>query len=126
MRLARVVVLLGSAALLAPAPAQARVVRAVTILPPGQSGVVGHPHVFDQLPLFERLEYKLEPLGGGPGGSAPERPRAGVTIRRDGFGVPAITARSDALAWGGAGHAAAPDPLGEVALFRRRRSGRLA
>ena len=53
-----VVVVAGSVALLAPAAVQARVVRAVTILPPGQSGVVGHPHVFDQLPLFQRLEYK--------------------------------------------------------------------
>jgi penicillin amidase len=126
MRLARVLVLLGSLALLAPAAAQARVVRAVTILPPGQSGVVGHPNVFDQLPLFERLEYKAEPLGGGPGGSPPERPRAGVTIRRDSFGVPAITARSGALAWWGAGYAVAQDRLGEMELFRRRGSGRLA
>jgi penicillin G amidase len=127
MGLARlVVVVAGSVALVAPAAAQARVVRAVTILPPGQSGVVGHPHVFDQLPLFERLEYKPEPLGGGPGGSGPERPRRGVTIRRDAFGVPAITASSDALAWWGAGYAVAQDRLGEMELFRRRGSGRLA
>jgi penicillin G amidase len=126
MRLARAAVVLASLALLAPAAGQARVVRSVTILPPGQSGVVGDAHVFDQLPLFERLEYKLEPLGGGPGGSPPERPRAGVTIRRDGFGVPAISARSDALAWWGAGYAVAQDRLGEMELFRRRGSGRLA
>ncbi len=127
MRALRAVSLLvAGAALLAPAGANARVVRAVTILPPGQSGVVNHPHVFDQLPLFERLEYKPEPLGGGPGGSAPEHPRAGVTIRRDGFGVPAITARSDAAAWWGAGYAVAQDRLGEMELFRRRGSGRLA
>jgi penicillin G amidase len=98
----------------------------VTILPPGQSGVVDHPHVFDQLPLFQRLEYKPEPLGGGPGGSAPERARAGVTIRRDGFGVPAISARSEADVWWGAGYAVAQDRLGEMELFRRRGTGRLA
>ena len=107
MRLARAAVIAASTLALAPAVAQGRVVEARTILPPGQSGVVNHPHVFDQLPLFQALEYKLEPLGGGPGLSAPERPRAGVTIRRDGFGVPAISARSDALAWWGAGYAVA-------------------
>jgi penicillin G amidase len=126
MRLVRPAVIVASAALLLPAAAEARVVDAVTILPPGQSGVVNHPHVFDQLPLFQRLEYKPEPLGGGPGGSAPEHPRAGVTIRRDGFGVPAISARSDALAWWGAGYAVAQDRLGEMELFKRRGSGRLA
>ena len=98
----------------------------MTILPPGQSGVVDDPHVFDQLPLFQRLEYKPAPLGGGPGGSAPERSRAGVTIRRDGFGVPAISARSETGAWWGAGYAVAQDRLGEMELFRRRGSGRLA
>jgi penicillin G amidase len=117
---------IASAVLVVPGTASARVVQAVTILPPGQSGVVDHPHVFDQLPLFQRLEYKPEPLGGGPGGSAPERPRSGVTIRRDGFGVPAISARSDADAWWGAGYAIAQDRLGEMELFRRRGSGRLA
>ncbi len=113
-------------ALLAPAAASARVVQAVTVLPPGQSGVVDDPHVFDQLPLFQDLQYKPEPLGGGPGGSAPVRPRPGVTIRRDAFGVPAISARSDAEVWWGAGYAVAQDRLGEMELFRRRGSGRLA
>jgi penicillin G amidase len=113
-------------ALLAPPGASARVVQAVTILPPGQSGVVDDPHVFDQLPLFQDLQYKPEPLGGGPGGSAPVRPRAGVAIRRDAFGVPAISARSEADVWWGAGYAVAQDRLGEMELFRRRGSGRLA
>ena len=126
IRRAAAIVALASAALLLPGAAHARVVQAVTILPPGQSGVVDHPHVFDQLPLFQRLEYKPEPLGGGPGGSAPERPRSGVTIRRDGFGVPAISARSEADVWWGAGYAVAQDRLGEMELFRRRGSGRLA
>jgi penicillin amidase len=126
VRLARSIVVVAAAALVAPGVAAGRVVEAVTILPPGQSGVVGHPHVFDQLPLFQNLEYKPEPLGGGPGGSAPEHPRAGVTIRRDGFGVPAISAGSDADAWWGAGFAVAQDRLGEMELFRRRGSGRLA
>ena len=126
MRVIRVVLVLAVAGALAPAAASARVVQAVTILPPGQSGVPGDPHVFDQLPLFQDLQYKPEPLGGGPGGSAPEQPRSGVTIRRDGFGVPAISAGSDADAWWGAGYAVAQDRLGEMELFRRRGSGRLA
>ena len=108
------------------AAAEARVVKAVTILPPGQSGVVTSPHVFDQLPLFQQLEYKPAPLGGGAGGAAPERPRAGLSIRRDRFGVPAIRARSDNEAWWGAGYSVAQDRLGEMELFRRRGSGRLA
>jgi penicillin amidase len=53
-------------------------------------------------------------------------PRPGVTIRRDAFGVPAIKAGSDADAWWGAGYAVAQDRLGEMELFRRRGSGRLA
>jgi penicillin G amidase len=126
MRVIRIATVLAAAALIAPAAASARIVRAETIAPPGQSGIPGHPHVFDQLPLFERLEYKPEPLGGGPGGSAPTSPRAGVTIRRDAFGVPAISARSEADAWWGAGYAVAQDRLGEMELFKRRGSGRLA
>jgi penicillin G amidase len=126
IRLPVAIAALASALLLLPGAASARVVQAVTILPPGQSGVVDDPHVFDQLPLFQRLEYKPEPLGGGPGGTAPERPRPGVTIRRDGFGVPAISARTDADAWWGAGYAVAQDRLGEMELFKRRGSGRLA
>ena len=109
-----------------PASVSARVVQAITILPPGQSGVPGDPHVFDQLPLYQALEYKPEPLGAGPGGSGVERPRAGVTIRRDGFGVPAIRAGSQAEVWWGAGYAVAQDRLGEMELFKRRGSGRLA
>ena len=125
IRLAAVIAIV-AAALAVPAAASARVVEAVTILPPGQSGVPGDPHVFDQLPLFQALQYKPEPLGGGPGGSGVERPRAGVTIRRDGFGVPAISARSETAVWWGAGYAVAQDRLGEMELFKRRGSGRLA
>ena len=125
IRLAAVIAIV-AAALAVPAAASARVVQAETILPPGQSGVPGDPHVFDQLPLFQALQYKPEPLGGGPGGSGVERPRAGVTIRRDGFGVPAISARSETAVWWGAGYAVAQDRLGEMELFKRRGSGRLA
>src|SRR3954466_10290649 len=117
-------------ALVLAAPASARVIQAETILPPGRSGFVGpdgqSPHGQDQLSLFEKLIFKPEPLGGGPGGSSPSEPRPGVTIRRDDFGVPAITATNESDLWWGAGYAVAQDRLGEMELFRRRGAGTLA
>jgi penicillin amidase len=117
-------------ALLVTAPASARVLQAETIAPPGQSGFVGpdgpSPHTTDQLSLFEKLIYKSEPLGGGPGGSTPSEPRPAVTIRRDDFGVPAIAATNESDLWWGVGYAVAQDRLGEMELFRRRGAGTLA
>src|SRR3954468_21370344 len=117
-------------ALVLAAPASARVIQAETILPPGQSGFVGpdgqSPHSQDQLSLFEKLIFKPEPLGGGPGGSSPSEPRPGVTIRRDDFGVPAINATNESDLWWGVGYAVAQDRLGEMELFRRRGDGTLA
>ena len=105
-------------------------VQAETILPPGQSGFVGpdgaSPHSQDQLSLFEKLIFKSEPLGGGPGGTSPSEPRPGVTIRRDDFGVPAISAPNESDLWWGAGYAVAQDRLGEMELFKRRANGTLA
>ncbi len=128
MRLGVAIALLGLM-LLAAGPAAARVVSAETVLPPGQSGFTGpggqSPHATDQLPLFEGLTFKPEPLGGGPGGGS-ETPRAGVTIRRDAFGTPAISATSEDLGWWGAGYAVAQDRLGELELFRRQAAGTLA
>src|SRR4051812_38946567 len=115
--------------LVAAGPAAARVIPAGTILPPGQSGFTGpggqSPHATDQLPLFEALTFKPEPLGGGPGGGS-ETPRAGVTIRRDAYGAPAISAPNEDLGWWGAGYAVAQDRLGELELFRRQAAGTLA
>lgn len=120
----------GAVALLFSAPASARVIQAETILPPGQSGFVGpdgqSPHGQDQLSLFEKLIFKSEPLGGGPGGTTPSEPRPAVTIRRDDFGVPAITATNETDLWWGAGYAVAQDRLGELELFKRRGAGTLA
>ena len=116
--------------IVAAAPASARVLQAETILPPGQSGFIGpdgrSPHGQDQLSLFEKLIFKPEPLGGGSGGTSPSEPRPGVTIRRDDFGVPAITATNESDLWWGAGYAVAHDRLGEMELFRRRGAGTLA
>ena len=117
-------------ALLFATPAAARVMEAETILPPGQSGFVGpdgqSPHGQDQLSLFEKLIFKPEPLGAAPGGTSPSEPRPAVTIRRDDFGVPAITATNETDLWWGAGYAVAQDRLGELELFKRRGNGTLA
>src|SRR5919197_1367590 len=59
-------------------------------------------------------------------GVGSQTPRAGVTIGRDAFGTPAISATSEDLAWWGAGYAVAQDRLGELELFRRRGAGTLA
>ena len=119
-----------ASALLLATPASARVIQAETILPPGQSGFVGpdgqSPHGQDQLSLFEKLIFKPEPLGGGPGGTSPSEPRPAVTIRRDDFGVPAITATNETDLWWGVGYAVAQDRLGELELFKRRGNGTLA
>ncbi len=50
--------------LAAPVAAQARVISAETVLPPGQSGFVpppgqpDNPHLTDQIPLFEAFRLK--------------------------------------------------------------------
>jgi acyl-homoserine lactone acylase PvdQ len=114
------------------APAQAGVLQAEDVLPPGQSGHVsiagvpngtGSPHLTDQVELFNNFEYKSQ-MFGQPGTS--ESPRPGVEIVRDSYGVPAITAPSDYDAWWGVGYAVAQDRLFQLDLFRRATSGRLA
>ena len=78
-----------AALLTMPAAAQARVIRAETVLPPGQSGFVPesgtNPHLTDQLALFQSFAFK--PAGFDLPGTA-ETPFAGVTITRDAYGVP--------------------------------------
>src|SRR4051794_14259962 len=80
--------------------AQARVIRAGSVLPPGQSGFVpvtgladgtGSPHLTDQLGLFTSFSFKDAGLG-QPG--ATESPRPGVSVARDPYGVPAVTGQS--------------------------------
>ena len=113
-------------------PAQAKVLEAQDVLPPGQSGYVsvggvlsgtGSPHLTDQIPLFNNFEFKSHTYD-QPGTTT--SPRAGVEITRDSYGVPAITGESDYDAWWGVGYAVAQDRLFELELFRRATSGRLA
>lgn len=120
------------AALLVAAPAQGDVREAGSVLPPGQSGFVtltgildgsGSPHLKDQLGLFLRFQFK--PAGFNQPGSE-ERPKAGVRIVRDRYGVPAIHGATEADLWWGAGYAVAQDRLFQLEAFRRATSGRLA
>src|SRR5689334_19311669 len=116
-------------ALAFPVVATAGVRTAQSVLPPGQSGFVPpdgqppNPHLTDQVSLFE--SFTLKPAGFDLPGTV-ESPRAGVTITRDAYGVPAVRAATDQDAWFGAGYAVAQDRLVELELFRRSTEGRLA
>ncbi len=65
-------------ALAAPVAAQARVITAQTVLPPGQSGFVPNvgtnPHLYDQIPLFERFDFKPAGFDERPRRRSPRRP----------------------------------------------------
>src|SRR5829696_8786456 len=88
---------------LAAAPgAAASVYNAQSVLPPGQSGFVsrgglatgsGSRHLLDQLPLLTGFRFK--PATFGLPGESTEEPRQGVTIVRDAYGVPSITATTE-------------------------------
>ncbi|MDX6583982.1 MAG: penicillin amidase [Solirubrobacterales bacterium] len=114
------------------ATAQAKVLQAEDVLAPGQSGYVSIPgvatgtgseHLTDQVGLFGSFTYKSQ-MFDQPGTT--ESPRAGVSIVRDSYGVPAVTGASDYDAWWGVGYAVAQDRLFQLELFRRATSGRLA
>jgi penicillin G amidase len=109
------------------APAQARIIDSGSVLPPGQSGHVpqsgSNPRLTDQIPLFEAFRFKPATFQAGAG---TETPLPGITVTRDAYGVPTITAGSVLDAWTGAGYAVAQDRLVELELFRRSTSGTLA
>jgi penicillin G amidase len=116
----------------APATAAARVIKAQTILPPGQSGFVsipgvangtGSPHLYDQLQDF--IAFRWKPANFNLPGTT-EAPKAGVAIVRDSYGVPAITGATEHDTWWGAGYAAAEDRLFELELFRHATTGTLS
>jgi penicillin G amidase len=116
-----------------PASAQARVVRAGDILPPGQSGHVtaagvpsgtGSPHLTDQIERF--LAFDFKPHGFDNPAQSVETPRVGVTIERDDWGVPTVRGQNDDDVWFGVGYAVAQDRLFQMELFRRATQGRLA
>src|SRR3954471_19344496 len=128
----RLAVLAVLAVLALPACARADIVNAEDVLPAGQSGYVslggvlsgtGSPHLYDQLPLYTSFNYK--PYGFNQPGET-EMPKPGVTIVRDSYGVPAVTAGTEDDAWWGVGYAVAQDRLFQLELFRRATTGRLA
>src|ERR1700731_5339156 len=87
--------------------AQGKILRATSILPPGESGFVavsggsngtGSPHLYDQQRPFILFQRK-NAMFNQPG--AAESPMTGVTITRDSYGVPSIAgATSSDLWWG--------------------------
>ncbi len=113
--------------------ADARVVRAEGVLPPGQSGYVsltgllqgtGSPHLYDQQPLFVNWQRKSMLLD--QPSLDEQRPRPGVVIRRDRYGVPSVTGATELDAWWGVGYAVAQDRLFQLEAFRHATKGRLA
>jgi acyl-homoserine lactone acylase PvdQ len=128
--------LLGFAAslLLVAAPASARVIQATSSLPPGESGFVslaglgtgtGSPHLYDQQRPFINFDRKNAMLG-QRASTVEKPPLAGVTIRRDAWGVPSVTGASTRGLWQGAGWATAEDRLTELEFFRHSTEGRLS
>lgn len=114
------------------APASASVIRATSILPPGESGFVstlglasgtGSPHLYDQQQRFIAFQRK-NAMFGQPGSE--EDPHSGVKIIRDSYGVPSVTGDNDRDLWWGAGYATAQDRLFELEVFRRATTGHLA
>ena len=114
--------------------------RAVTILPPGQSGFVnalgqaqgqasgGDPgaygeHLDDQREPYWNFTYKD---GSFFAGGAAEEPKPGVRIYRDAAGVPAVYADTGRDVWFGVGYAIAQDRLFLMDAVRRTGQGTLA
>src|SRR5690349_15962327 len=84
------------------APASARIIRATSVLPPGESGFVavtglltgsGSPHLYDQQNPFITFRRANDVFNMG---GTTEVPGTGVTIVRDHFGVPDVSAATSA------------------------------
>lgn len=118
-------------------PADSRV-RAVNVVPPGQSGFVSlagfasgtaggsyGPGTADQLPLYAGWQYKSFQFVSPPGATSPAGDPA-VSLARDGHGVPTIVAPTEDDAFFGIGYAMAQDRLFQMEVFRRVGHGTLA
>ena len=109
------------------------VLKAETVLPPGQSGFIslagqlrgllsGNPgdygeHVDDQRLLYWSFDAKPGVLGTKPG--SPVVPKEGVEIYRDTYGVPIVYAANVRDGWYGVGYAVAQDRLFLMDAVRR-------
>ncbi len=121
----------------APVAPEARVLKAETALPPGQSGfwntvgeaqglLSGKPadfgaHVDDQRALYWNFDAKPAVLGSKPG--TPEIPKDGIEIYRDAYGVPIVYAETVHDLWYGVGYAVAQDRLFLMDAVRRMGAG---
>ena len=110
-------------------------VRAVNVVPPGESGLITlpqfiqaqadsnfGPHFADQAPLYSSFRYKPDAFGKGTLWHA----LPGSTIYRDAWGVPQIYADSPVSLLRGMGYAMAADRLFQMEIFRRVGHGTLA
>ena len=122
----RVVIAAVAALLAVPVAASARVIRAESVLPPGQSGHVpqsgSNPQLTDQVALFEAFAFKSAVFD-QPGTT---ESIAGAPITRDAYGVPNVRAANDRDLWRAVGYATAQDRLVQLELYRRGTQGRLA
>lgn len=116
------------------------VLKAETVLPPGQSGFVSvagqargmatgnpadyGPHIDDQRALYWSFRAKPAVLGDRPG--TPIEPKPGVQVYRDDYGVPIVYAETVHDLWYGVGHAVASDRLFLMDAVRRTAKGTLA
>jgi penicillin amidase len=126
------VVALVALAMVGTSSASAMIIRATSILPPGESGFVsvaalgtgtGSPHLYDQQQPF--IEFKRKDAMFNQGGTA-EYPMAGVKIVRDAYGVPSITGETTYDVWWGAGWATAQDRLAQLELYSLSTTGTAA
>lgn len=133
-------------------PAAGSSTRALVVLPPGQGGTITAgafarnqisgdcsdlgAHECDQLGLYESWGFRDGALYPSPSSVPPpagtEAPAPGITIVRDGFGVPHIYVAGpdedtieDRIAWA-IGYAQAEDRLFQMDVLRRAGEGRLS
>jgi len=114
--------------------------KAVTLLPPGQSGFFSTsgqaagqssgnpadygPNIDDQREKYWASEWKDGSFKAPPG--TPEEPKAGVRVYRDDFGVPIVYGDTVFDVWYGAGYAIAQDRLFLMDAVRRMARGTFA
>ncbi|MHB8571902.1 MAG: penicillin acylase family protein [Candidatus Dormibacteria bacterium] len=114
--------------------------RAVNVVPPGESGFMNlatfaqvqaqggsyGTHFGDQMANYADWTYKPFQFGPNPGNGTHPGGMAGVTVVRDGYGVPQIYADNETDLAYGIGYAMAQDRLFQMEVFRRVGHGTLS